>query len=106
MAPVVASAQGHDSNELCQCAGPHDGDVKGETSERGASPKVMEARRAHLESCDKQMKESKCVIEADQALGAVEKNYRIEHLHARTSARDGTGTSNTLPVSSEGCVFQ
>jgi len=64
----VASAQGHDSNELCQCAGPHDGDVKGETSERGASPKVMEARRAHLESCDKQMKESKCVIEADQAL--------------------------------------
>ena len=33
-----------------------------------AMQKVMEARRAHLESCEKQMKESKCVIEADQAL--------------------------------------
>ena len=35
-----------------------------------AMQKVMEARRAHLESCEKQMKESKCVIEADQAFVA------------------------------------
>ena len=55
---------------------------------------VMEARRLHVESCEQQMKEKKCVIDADQALamGAhkVREVERTPHrsLRSRTLVQD------------------